>query len=159
MGCTAGARQTAMTAISQMIGPPRGPFPESRISAPFRWAAPRLAHPRHRPRAARKGDWPNRRERQLDSPLGEPKRAHHAGASGGGHRVIPPRRGAAGKAVRGQARGQGTGGMSSRTAQAGLAAELSDLVLCLLGQCTNRVYHRFDGRVHVGVHGYIHTSA
>lgn len=25
-----------MTAISQMIGPPRGPFPESRISAPFR---------------------------------------------------------------------------------------------------------------------------
>lgn len=28
---------------SQMIGPPRGPFPESRIAAPFRWAAPRLA--------------------------------------------------------------------------------------------------------------------
>ena len=46
MGCTAGARQTAMTAISQMIGPPRGPFPESRISAPFRWAAPRLARQR-----------------------------------------------------------------------------------------------------------------
>lgn len=38
-----------------------------------------------------------------------------------------------------------TGGMSSRTAQAGRAAELSDLVLCLLGQCTNRVYHaRYD---------------
>lgn len=37
------------------------------------------------------------------------------------------------------------GGVSCRTAQAGLAAELSDLVLCLLGQCTNRVYHaRYD---------------
>ena len=35
-----------MTAISQMIGPPRGPFPESRIPAPFRWAAPRLARQR-----------------------------------------------------------------------------------------------------------------
>ena len=78
-----------------------------------------------RPRAARKGDWPNRRERQLDSPLGEPKRAHHAGASGGGHRGIPPRRGAAGKAVRGQAGGQGTAGQRKR----GLRAELSDLVL------------------------------